>query len=220
MPGGRAGQSARPFTPLPAAIAARDWTTSMAVSTESPAAPLHPTRPQLFFAFARIGLTSFGGGLSGWLLRDFVESRRWMSRKDFLNGLAVAQALPGVNVTNMSIWIGYRLHGPLGAAIGFTGILLPSTVLILLLGMLFAALTDYGPVQIALTGAAAAAVGLPMNLGVTSAIHLRRHILPISIAIGTFLAVVWLHVPLLRVVILAGAASVSVEWVRLRRARR
>lgn len=74
-----------------------------------------PSALQLFLIFARIGLTSFGGGLSGWMLREFVQRRRLMSEEDFLNGLSVAQALPGVNVTNMAIWIGYKLGGRNGA---------------------------------------------------------------------------------------------------------
>lgn len=188
----------------------------MAAFEASSPTPVHPTRFELFAAFARIGLTSFGGGLSGWLLRDFVETRHWIGREEFLNGLAVAQALPGINVTNMAIWLGYRLHGPVGAAIGFTGILLPSTTLIILLGILFEALTGYGLVQVALTGAAAAAVGLTINLGVSSAIYLRRHLVPIAIMVMTFLAVIWLRVPLLWCVLGFGAVSVAAEWVRLR----
>ena len=178
-----------------------------------------PTLLRLFLAFARIGLTSFGGGLSGWLLREFVHDRRWMSEEEFLNGLAVAQALPGINVTNMAIWIGYSLKGPLGAASGFLGILMPSTVLIVLLGVLFGTLEDFSIAQVALTGAAAAAVGLPLQLGVSAAIHVRRHVLPIAMVGLTFLAVVWLKVPLIWVVLSLGTVSVASEWIRLRRAR-
>ena len=55
-----------------------------------------PTLTGLFLIFSRIGLTSFGGGLSGWLLREFVQDRDWIGEEDFLNGLAISQALPGV----------------------------------------------------------------------------------------------------------------------------
>ena len=56
--------------------------------------------PQLFLIFSRIGLTSFGGGLSGWLLREFVQSRKWLTEEEFFSGLAISQAMPGINVTN------------------------------------------------------------------------------------------------------------------------
>ena len=82
-------------------------------SSTSPTEP-QPTAWRLFLIFSRIGLTSFGGGLSGWLLREFVQDRHWISEEDFLNGLSLSQALPGVNVKNMAIWIGYRLVGTSG----------------------------------------------------------------------------------------------------------
>ncbi|HXZ08323.1 MAG TPA: chromate transporter, partial [Paraburkholderia sp.] len=64
--------------------------------------PATPTALQLFLIFSRIGLTSFGGGLSGWFLREFVHDRHWLSEDEFLNGLALSQALPGVNVKNLA----------------------------------------------------------------------------------------------------------------------
>lgn len=80
-----------------------------------------PTAFQLFLIFSRIALTSFGGGLSGWFMREFVQERKWMTEDEFLNGLALSQALPGVNVKNLAIWIGYRLAGRAGAIAGFLG---------------------------------------------------------------------------------------------------
>src|SRR5579872_1702138 len=87
-----------------------------------------PTTLRLFVIFARIGVTSFGGGLSGWLLRVFVQDYRWLSEEEFLNGLAIAQALPGVNVSNMAVWIGYRLRGTAGAIASLAGIIIPPAI--------------------------------------------------------------------------------------------
>ena len=99
-----------------------------------------PTALRLFLIFSRIGLTSFGGGLSGWLLREFVRDRGWIDEEEFLNGLALSQALPGVNVTNTAIWIGHRLLGLPGAAAGVAGIVVPPAVLIVGIGTVFTAL--------------------------------------------------------------------------------
>ncbi|WP_201319885.1 chromate transporter, partial [Burkholderia sp. E168m30] len=109
-------------------------------STTTPQAPPAGDAPPpgvlaLFIAFAQIGLTSFGGGLSGRMMRDFVHERRWLDEEAFLNGLALSQALPGVNVKNLAIWIGYRLAGWRGAVAGFTGIIAPPAVLIVLFGV-------------------------------------------------------------------------------------
>src|SRR5260221_6070056 len=90
-----------------------------------------PTALRLFAIFARIGLTSFGGGLSGWLLRVFVHDYRWLTEEEFLNGLAIAQALPGVNVANMAVWICYRLRGSIAAVSSLAGIRVSSAALII-----------------------------------------------------------------------------------------
>ncbi|MDT8294633.1 chromate transporter, partial [Roseomonas mucosa] len=87
----------------------------------APASPAPPGLREIFLAFAKIGLTSFGGGLSGWMMREFVQNRRWLDEREFLSGLALSQAFPGINTVNLSIWIGYRLRGGRGALAGAGG---------------------------------------------------------------------------------------------------
>lgn len=174
-----------------------------------------PSAWRLFLIFSRIGLTSFGGGLSGWLYREFVQDRNWMSEEEFLNGLALSQALPGVNVKNMAIWIGYRLAGASGAVAGFMGIIVPPAVFIVLLATLFASLTGYSFTNVALAGAAAAAIGLSASMAITTAIRVPRRVLPWIFVVTTFVAVGILQWPLLWVVLAEGALSVGIEYARL-----
>lgn len=176
-----------------------------------------PSAWSLFLIFSRIGLSSFGGGLSGWFYREFVQDRKWMSEEDFLNGLALSQALPGVNVKNMAIWIGYRLAGARGAAAGFMGIIVPPAIFIILLATVFAALTEYSMTNIALAGAAAAAIGLSASMAITTAIRVPRRLLPWIFVVTTFVAVGILQWPLLWVVLAEGALSVGIEYARLLR---
>ncbi|MGV8989223.1 MAG: chromate transporter [Cypionkella sp.] len=181
-----------------------------------PAAAKAPTALQLFLIFARIGLTSFGGGLSGWFLREFVQSRGWLTEEEFLNGLALSQALPGVNVKNMAIWIGYKLCGFRGAVAGFCGIIGPPACVIVLLGVGFAHLTQFEITHVALEGAAAAAIGLSLSMGLTAAWRVRRAAFPLAVMAGTFLAVGIFRLPLLWVVLAVGVLSVAVEYRRVR----
>ncbi len=176
-----------------------------------------PSALHLFLIFARIGLTSFGGGLSGWLLREFVQDRAWMTEDEFLNGLSLSQALPGVNVKNMAIWIGYRLLGPPGAVAGLSGIILPPAIVIVALGVLFAWLARFPLTHLALDGAAAAAIGLSLVMGITAARRVRRGVVPLTVMAATFVTVGVLHWPLLWVVLAAGSFSVGVEYARLAR---
>ncbi len=174
-----------------------------------------PTAWRLFLIFSRIGLTSFGGGLSGWLYREFVQDRRWMSEEAFFNGLALSQALPGVNVKNMAIWIGYRLAGARGAVAGFMGIIVPPAVFIVCLALVFAELARFPLTHIALAGAAAAAIGLSANMAIAAALRVPRRLMPWVFMTSTFVAVGLLHWPLLWVVLAEGAASIALEYRRL-----
>ena len=171
-----------------------------------------PTALQLFLIFGRIGLTSFGGGLSGWLLREFVQDRKWLTEEEFFSGLSLSQALPGINVKNMAIWIGYRLLGFRGAVAGFFGILVPPAVVLVLLGILFASITRFGATHLALDGAAAAAIGLSLSMGISAARGVPKRIVPVLVMVATFVVVGVLHWPLVWTVLVAGSISVFLAY--------
>ncbi|GAB7538531.1 chromate transporter [Burkholderia sp. 22PA0099] len=179
-----------------------------------------PTTAGLFLIFSRIGLTSFGGGLSGWFMREFVETRGWLTEEEFLDGLALSQALPGVNVKNLAIWIGYRLCGWPGVFAGFCGIIFPPAVVIVLLGLLFAEITRFPIAHIALAGAAAAAIGLSLSMAITAARRLPRRVVPYGVFAATFVAVAVFKVPVLWTVLTAGVLNVAYEYWLLTRGRR
>ena len=178
---------------------------------------VRPSALGLFLIFSRIGLTSFGGGLSGWLLREFVQDRAWISEEDFLNGLSLAQALPGVNVTNMAIWIGHRLLGRSGAIAGVLGIVVPPAILIVGIAAVFASLSRFALTHWALDGAAAAAIGLSFSMGITTALRVPRRAVPLILMAGTFIAIGPLGMSLIPVVIVAAAVGIAIETLRLRR---
>ncbi|WP_347558063.1 chromate transporter [Robbsia sp. KACC 23696] len=171
----------------------------------------------LFLIFSRIGLTSFGGGLSGWLLREFTQDRDWFSEEEFLNGLSISQALPGINVKNMAIWIGHRLLGPRGALLSVAGIIVPPAIVIIVLGSFLTSIIHFTIVHVLLAGAAAAATGLSLSMGVTTARRVRREAVPLAFLVATFIAVGVLRLPLFWVVLVGGSASIAYEYGRIRR---
>ena len=190
----------------------------MAVAAEQQARTV-PTTSQLFLVFARIGLTSFGGGLSGWLLREFVQRRKWLDEEEFLSGLALAQAFPGVNVVNMAIWIGYHLRRTPGALAGVAGIIVPPAILVVILAAIFAALTGYRLTHLVLDGVGDAAVGLSLQMGLIAARRAAaKGFMPIVIMVLAFVAVGLLHLSLPLVVLVLGSASVALAYWRLARA--
>ena len=176
-----------------------------------------PTLRNVFLAFSKIGLSSFGGGLSGWMLREFVQRRAWLSEEEFLNGLALAQAFPGVNVVNLAIWIGYQLLGGAGALAAASGIVLPPMGLALLVASAMRSLAQVHGVHLVLAGVAAAAVGLSLQTGLRAARHVaKKGGLPCAILACTFAAIFWGRLPLLWVVGTMIPFSVGLAWWRLR----
>ena len=135
-----------------------------------------------------------------------------------MNGLAISQALPGINVKNMAIWIGHRLLGWRGALLAVAGIIIPPAIFIIILGTVFGHLLQFPLAHILLAGAAAAATGLSLSMGVTTARRVPRRALPLLFLAGTFVAVGILRLPLVWVVIGAGGLSVLVEYIKLRKA--
>ncbi len=175
-----------------------------------------PTLSGLFLIFSRIGLTSFGGGLSGWMMREFVLDRNWICEEEFLNGLAIAQALPGINVKNMAIWIGHRLLGWRGALLAVTGVIVPPAIVIVLLGTIFTQLLRFSLAHVLLAGAAASATGLSLSMGVTTARRVPRKLRPLLFLGATFVAVGFLRLPLVWVVVVGGGLNVLAEYLVLR----
>lgn len=129
---------------------------------------------EILVLFARIGVTSFGGGLSAWIYREVVDRRRWLTEDEFLAGLTLAQILPGPNVINISIYIGQRLRGPVGSAIAALALLLPPMIVAVLLLALFQSYGDLAWLQNLLQGIAAAAIGLTFSVGFRAARHASK----------------------------------------------
>ncbi len=170
-----------------------------------------PERPSLLqygLVIAQIGLTSFGGGVSAWMMRIVVFERGWISESEFLSGLALCQVFPGINVLNLSIWLGYRLLGSAGAVTGALVMIVPPGLVLLGLWAVFANLSDYAPVRAALNGVGAAAVGLTGAMGVRATRRSARGLVPALVVGVTFALVGVLHWPLVPVT--AGLAALSV----------
>lgn len=176
-----------------------------------------PTVQDVFWVFARIGLTSFGGGISAWLFHEMVERRGWMGEDEFFDSLALCQALPGVNACNIAVWSGKRLLGLKGAIAAFSGVILVPSLFIVLIGFLIGLVAKYPLTETALAGATAAAVALPFSMAVQMTRRVRRDLMPICVLVATFVSVAVFKYPLVYVVPLAAIISVAWEYRRQRR---
>lgn len=173
-----------------------------------------PSLPQIFATFLLIGGTSIGGGVVAYLRANLVGRKRWLDDVAFAELLAISQALPGLNATNMSILVGDRLRGSLGAAIATLGMCLPGAVLMSVAGVAYGVQTDLPPVTAALHGIAAAAVGLVVAVLVQVGIKVLTSRTDYVFAGITAAAVVILKVPVLYA--LVGVAALAIWWNRPR----
>jgi len=173
--------------------------------------------PALMGTFARIGLMSFGGALSGWMYREIVQRKRWIAEDDFLTGLALGQIMPGANVANLSLYIGQRLRGGIGAVAALTGMLLPPMVVVIVLATLYDRVEAIGWVNRFIGGVAAAAIGLTAMVGVRAARRVERRAAPLLVLGLIFVMVGVLRWPMVPVVLAMVPASVALAWLGQRR---
>lgn len=90
-----------------------------------------------FTAYAlRLGTLGFGGpvALVGYMHRDLVEQRQWISEADYKEGLTLAQLMPGPLAAQLAIYLGYVHYGVLGATLVGVGFVLPSFLMVVALG--------------------------------------------------------------------------------------
>jgi chromate transporter len=177
-----------------------------------------PGAPVPLFAIYRvffwIGVFSFGGRLTPWMHREIVEVRGWITREQFLSGFAVAQILPGVNSTNLAIFIGQRLRGALGAATALAGTLTAPFTFVIAAAMTYDLLLSIPATAVALVGVAAAATGMVLRMGIVSARAGLRSISGALVMVTTFVTVGVLQWPVLPVLTLIVPLSIAAAWPR------
>ena len=192
------------------------------------AAPLPPTTPEvlaapgskleLFTAFTSLSLQGFGGVLPV-AQRELVERRRWLSKEQFVEMLAVSQVLPGPNVVNLALMFGDRAFGWRGGLAALGGMLAAPLGIVLVLTVIYTHFAQYPTVAGALRGMGAVAAGLILSTGVKLLPALRRNPLGMGTALGfaalTFAAIAVLRVPLIVVLAALGVVSCALAWKKL-----
>lgn len=175
-----------------------------------------PSASTLFLLFAKIGLTSFGGGVGGWLMRELVTKKQWLSQADFLSGMALSQALPGLNIVNLSIWIGYRLAGRNGAIAASAGMVIPPLICAIFIFMAYDFFSENKQVALIMAGIAAAAIGLSLEMGIRSTLFASKNLTSILIISLIFICIVFLKWSFVFIILVAAPVSIFLSWLRLK----
>ena len=182
--------------------------------SDAPRVAAPPSLGKLFWVFLVMGATSLGGGVVACLRTGLVIRQRWLDDVTFVELLSISQTLPGLNATNMSILVGDRLRGGMGALVATLGMCLPGAVL--MTGAAFA----YGiggddPISIAFLHAiAAGAVGLITVVTVQLGAKMLTEIADYVFVAVTAVLVALFHVPVLYA--LFGVGALAIWWHRPR----
>jgi chromate transporter len=111
---------------------------------------------------AKLGTIGFGGpvALVGYMHRDLVEERKWVSEADYKEGLALSQLMPGPLAAQLGIYMGYVHYGILGATLSGLAFVLPSFVMVVALGAAYVAYGGLTWMQAVFYGVGAAVIGI------------------------------------------------------------
>jgi chromate transporter len=109
-----------------------------------------------------LGTWGFGGpvALVGYMYRDLVEKRRWISEGDYKEGLALAQLMPGPLAAQLGIYLGYVHYRVLGATLAGLAFVLPSFFMVMALGAVYVTYGGIGWMQAVFYGVGAAVIGI------------------------------------------------------------
>ena len=170
----------------------------------------------LFVGFLKVSLLGFGGGLV-WARRIVVDQQRWLDDQEFAEILTLCQFMPGPNIVGITLCVGSRLRGPLGAVSAVAGFILVPWMLGLSLGGLLLQYAHLPVLQNILGGLSAAAAGLMIATGIRLLMPHRNRRTALLFAALAFTGMAFVKLPLL--VVLLGLAPVSIAVARITSAR-
>lgn len=120
------------------------------------------TLKELTLYFLKLGTIGFGGpvALVGYMHKDLVEKRKWMSEEEYKQGLALAQLAPGPLAAQLGIYLGFVHYRILGATLAGFAFVLPSFIMVIALGMVYKLYEGLSWIQAVFYGVGAAVIGI------------------------------------------------------------
>jgi chromate transporter len=117
---------------------------------------------QMVLYMLRLGTLGFGGpvALVGYMHRDLVENRQWITDADYREGLALSQLAPGPLAAQLAIYLGYVHYRLLGATVVGLAFVLPSFLIVLILGWAYVHFNGLSWMQAVFYGVGSAVVGI------------------------------------------------------------
>ncbi len=171
---------------------------------------------QLYVSFFKIGLLTFGGGLSmlPMLEREVVKNRQWATEDELLDMYAIGQCTPGIIAVNTATYVGCKQAGFIGGVAATLGEITPSIVIICLVASILKNFINLPQVQHALAGIRIAVCALMLNTVVRLVKRGVADVFGAILFIAAFILACFTPVPTIIVIILAGVAGVFASLLR------
>lgn len=165
----------------------------------------------LFWTFAWIGLSGFGGVLP-WVRRVLVEQKKWMTPAEFTELLSMGQLIPGPSVSNFTVMLGRRYFGLQGAVAAVMGLYFFPLCIILVLGSLYQSYGQLPLVQHILDGVKPVSAGLVIATSLKLVGSLPRSLHTALFVCVTFVAITLLQLPLTLTMLVLAPLAIAAAW--------
>ncbi len=161
---------------------------------------------ELFIAFFKVGLLSFGGGytLIPLIEQQVVEVNKWATHDEFMKILGASQAIPGAISIKFATYIGYKEAGFLGVIATIIGSFIVPIVAILVLFNALKIIETYPIAERALKGIKSATWGLIIGFGIEALMKTNMDIRNIGVGVGALIAIVCLNISPALIIIVSG----------------
>lgn len=168
-----------------------------------------PSNQALFIGFMKLGLMGFGGVLP-LAHRMIVDDQKWLDSETFNNLLGICQLLPGGNIINMAVAIGYEFHGMKGAISSVIGLITAPTIIVIMIYQLYTQFQSYPTIQHMIEGLAAAAAGLLFAMGLKMLRPIFKNYLTLITLALTFIFMLVIKLPLVLTLVILVSMNISV----------
>ena len=123
---------------------------------------------KLFFEFFKIGLFTFGGGLSmlPFIEKAVVEKNKWMTDEEMVDMLAISESTPGPIAINCATFVGHKVGKIRGAICSTLGVVLPSFIIICIISLFYEKFIEVQVIKWAFLGIKAGVAALILNAGI------------------------------------------------------
>ena len=168
---------------------------------------------ELYVAFFRIGILTFGGGLTmlPMLKYELVEKRKWITEDVLLDCYAIGQCTPGIIAVNTATFVGYKRKGVPGGLVATLGMASPSILIITVVALFLQALMSYQIVQHALMGIRGGVCALMLNTVYTLAKKSLVNKICVAICAAAFVLAFFTSIPTVLIIVFAGIAGVVID---------